>query len=186
MRPRPRGFQARGQRPRTAYAEQHQRDQRAREQELKLANQRLTEQSQILTTLIENINAGVCLIDRDNLGVKQKPKVLEFPETSTERAELEHFARAVKERRPLALPGVATGVLLVFVPLTGEWVIPSILGGGKSYYLGTFMANQVTDTRNWPLGSAAAVVLIVVMLAVVAAYLRIVGREGFEREVSLL
>ena len=87
---------------------------------------------------------------------------------------------------PLALPGAATGVLLVFVPLTGEWVIPSILGGGKSYYVGTFMANQVTETRNWPLGSAAAVVLIVVMLVVVAAYLRVVGREGFEREVSLL
>ncbi|HLX33917.1 MAG TPA: ABC transporter permease [Candidatus Limnocylindrales bacterium] len=87
---------------------------------------------------------------------------------------------------PLTLPGVATGVLLVFVPLTGEWVIPSILGGGKSYYLGTFMANQVTDSRNWPLGSAAAVLLIAVMLVVVTIYLRIVGREGLQREVSLL
>jgi spermidine/putrescine transport system permease protein len=87
---------------------------------------------------------------------------------------------------PLTLPGVATGVLLVFVPLTGEWVIPSILGGGKSYYLGTFMANQVTDSRNWPLGSAAATTLIVVMLVVVAIYLRIVGRAGAGREVSLL
>jgi predicted dehydrogenase len=47
----------------------------------------------------------VCFIDRANLGVKQKPQVLEFPQTSTERAELEHFARAVMERRPLALPG---------------------------------------------------------------------------------
>jgi spermidine/putrescine transport system permease protein len=87
---------------------------------------------------------------------------------------------------PLALPGVATGILLVFVPLTGEWVIPSILGGGKSYYLGTFMANQVTDSRNWPLGSAAAVILIAVMLVVVAVYLRVVGRGGLQREVSLL
>ena len=67
---------------------------------------------------------------------------------------------------PLALPGVATGVLLVFVPLTGEWVIPSILGGGKSYYLGTFMANQVTDTRNWPLGSAAIAVLVLLATVV--------------------
>lgn len=87
---------------------------------------------------------------------------------------------------PLTLPGVATGVLLVFVPLTGEWVIPSILGGGKSYYLGTFMANQVTDSRNWPLGSAAATTLIVVMLIVVAVYLRVVGRAAPGREVSLL
>jgi spermidine/putrescine transport system permease protein len=87
---------------------------------------------------------------------------------------------------PLTLPGVATGVLLVFVPLTGEWVIPSILGGGKSYYLGTFMANQVTDSRNWPLGSAAAATLIVVMLIVVAIYLRVVGSAAPGREVSLL
>lgn len=87
---------------------------------------------------------------------------------------------------PLALPGVATGVLLVFVPLTGEWVIPSILGGGKSYYLGTFMANQVTDSRNWPLGSAAAVLLIGVMLVVVAAYLWLLRRGVVDREISLL
>jgi spermidine/putrescine transport system permease protein len=87
---------------------------------------------------------------------------------------------------PLTLPGVATGVLLVFVPLTGEWVIPSILGGGKSYYLGTFMANQVTDSRNWPLGAAAAVLLIAVMLVVVAVYVRVVGRGGADRGISLL
>jgi len=87
---------------------------------------------------------------------------------------------------PLALPGVATGVLLVFVPLTGEWVIPSILGGGKSYYLGTFMANQVTDSRNWPLGSAAAVLLIGVMLVVVAAYLWLLRLGVVDREISLL
>jgi len=87
---------------------------------------------------------------------------------------------------PLTLPGVATGVLLVFVPLTGEWVIPSILGGGKSYYLGTFMANQVTDSRDWPLGAAAAVLLIAVMLVVVALYLRVVGRGGVDRGMSLL
>ena len=87
---------------------------------------------------------------------------------------------------PLTLPGVATGVLLVFVPLTGEWVIPSILGGGKSYYLGTFMANQVTDSRDWPLGSAAATLLIAIMLVVVAVYLRVVRAAAPGREVSLL
>jgi spermidine/putrescine transport system permease protein len=87
---------------------------------------------------------------------------------------------------PLTLPGVAAGVLLVFVPLTGEWVIPSILGGGKSYYLGTFMANQVTDSRNWPLGSAAAALLVGVMLIVVVAYLRVLRGTTPGREVNLL
>jgi len=46
-----------------------------------------------------------CFVDRENILVKQKPQVLEFPLTSTVRAELEHFARAVKARQPLAVPG---------------------------------------------------------------------------------
>ncbi|MCC7348821.1 MAG: Gfo/Idh/MocA family oxidoreductase [Variibacter sp.] len=46
----------------------------------------------------------LCLIDRANIGVKQRPQVLTFPKTGTERAELEHFAAAVEARRPLALP----------------------------------------------------------------------------------
>jgi predicted dehydrogenase len=47
----------------------------------------------------------LCLIDRDNIGVKQRPQVLTFPKTGTERAELEHFAEAVKAGGKLALPG---------------------------------------------------------------------------------
>jgi predicted dehydrogenase len=46
----------------------------------------------------------LCLIDRDNIAVKNRPQVLTFPKTGTERAELEHFAQAVEARRPLALP----------------------------------------------------------------------------------
>ena len=46
-----------------------------------------------------------CFIDRDNLAAKKPPTTIKFENTSTERAELEHFARAAKERRPLAVPG---------------------------------------------------------------------------------
>ena len=46
-----------------------------------------------------------CFVDRENLMAKRKPEQARFPVTSTERAELEHFARAAKERRPLAVPG---------------------------------------------------------------------------------
>jgi predicted dehydrogenase len=46
-----------------------------------------------------------CFIDRDNLAVKNKAQQVRFPVVSTERAELEHFARAAQERRPLAVPG---------------------------------------------------------------------------------
>ena len=47
----------------------------------------------------------VCFIDRRNVTVKQKPSVIKFETTSTERAELEHFARAIEARRRLAVPG---------------------------------------------------------------------------------
>lgn len=47
----------------------------------------------------------LCLIDPDNITVKQNPQVIRFPQTGTERAELEHFARHAAARQPLALPG---------------------------------------------------------------------------------
>jgi predicted dehydrogenase len=47
----------------------------------------------------------VCYVNPDNLLVHHKPETLTFPRVSTERAELEHFARAVEEKRPLAVPG---------------------------------------------------------------------------------
>jgi predicted dehydrogenase len=46
-----------------------------------------------------------CFVDRDNITVKQRPQFANFPEVSTERAELEHFAQAARARRPLAVPG---------------------------------------------------------------------------------
>jgi predicted dehydrogenase len=47
----------------------------------------------------------VCFIDPKNVLAKQKPQIVEFAQTSTERAELEHFAQAAKDKRPLAVPG---------------------------------------------------------------------------------
>jgi predicted dehydrogenase len=47
----------------------------------------------------------VCYVDPQNLLVHHKPQVLTFPQVSTERAELESFARAIEEKRPLAVPG---------------------------------------------------------------------------------
>ena len=46
-----------------------------------------------------------CILDPQNLGAQQKPKIMTFPQVSTERAELEHFARAAEARRPLAVAG---------------------------------------------------------------------------------
>ena len=49
------------------------------------------------------------------------------------------------------------GSLLVFIPLTGEYLIPAILGGNKTSYAGSLIAQQFTEVNDWPFGSAIAV-----------------------------
>jgi spermidine/putrescine transport system permease protein len=50
--------------------------------------------------------------------------------------------------------------LLVFIPALGEYLVPELVGGGQQYYLGTFLQQQFQVSRNWPLGSAAIAVLV--------------------------
>jgi spermidine/putrescine transport system permease protein len=77
---------------------------------------------------------------------------------------------------PLALPGVVAGSLLVFIPLTGEYLIPAILGGNKTAYTGTLIAQQFSEAHDWPLGSAIAMVVIGSMTVVLVAFGRIGSR----------
>lgn len=75
---------------------------------------------------------------------------------------------------PLTLPGVMTGVLLVFIPLTGEYLIPAILGGSKNLFLGNLIGEQFTGqgaSSDWPFGAALGVVVIALLLVFVNAYL---------------
>ena len=67
---------------------------------------------------------------------------------------------------PLARPGLVAGSIIVGVPAMGEYVIPEILGGGKTLMVGNIIANQFQETGNYPLGSALAVVLIVALMIV--------------------
>jgi ABC-type spermidine/putrescine transport system permease subunit I len=68
---------------------------------------------------------------------------------------------------PLARPGVATAVLLTAVPMFGEMVIPTLLGGGRGLLVGQAISAQYMQAQNYPLGSAMAVlVLLAVGLAV--------------------
>jgi ABC-type spermidine/putrescine transport system permease subunit I len=64
---------------------------------------------------------------------------------------------------PLALPGVAVGCVIVGIPALGEYVIPEILGGGKTLMLGNIITDQFLSVGNIPFGSAIAVVLMAVM-----------------------
>ena len=82
---------------------------------------------------------------------------------------------------PLALPGVIAGSLLVFIPLTGEYLIPAILGGNTTSYAGSLIAQQFTEVHDWPFGSAIAVVVIVTMTIVLLAFSTLANRETVTR-----
>jgi spermidine/putrescine transport system permease protein len=88
---------------------------------------------------------------------------------------------------PLSLPGVATGCMLVFILLMGEFLIPAMLGGGKVFFVGNALVDLFLQSRNWPFGSAVAVALVVVMLVTVTLYMRAIQRWGNGRDdVSLM
>jgi len=87
---------------------------------------------------------------------------------------------------PIAAPGVITGSILVFIPLMGEYVIPSILGLGKVFLIGNVLQLDFLGSRNWPAGSAKAVVLIAIMLISVTFYVWTTSRGRAGRDVSVL
>ena len=87
---------------------------------------------------------------------------------------------------PIALPGVITGSILVFIPMMGEYVIPQILGYGRIYLVGNALVTDFLEARNWPAGSAKAVILIFVMMITVTFYTWFVNRGRKGREVSVL
>ena len=68
---------------------------------------------------------------------------------------------------PLAMPGVVAGLLLVFIPLTGDYITASVLGGAKGNMVGALVASQFSVAQNWALGSAMAVILIFMILVAV-------------------
>ena len=67
---------------------------------------------------------------------------------------------------PLARPGIIAGCILVGVPALGEYVIPEILGGGKTLMVGNIIANQFQETGNYPFGSALSVTLMALLVVV--------------------
>lgn len=71
---------------------------------------------------------------------------------------------------PLSAPGVISGCLLVFIPVMGEYLIPVLLGGGKTYFLGNALADLFLQSRNWPFGAALASAFVGLMIVVVGVY----------------
>jgi len=88
---------------------------------------------------------------------------------------------------PLSIPGIATGCMLVFILLMGEFLIPALLGGGKVFFVGSALVDLFLQSRNWAFGSAVAMTLVIIMLITVTAYMRFMARMGANREdVSLM
>jgi len=73
---------------------------------------------------------------------------------------------------PISKPAAATGVMLVFVPALGEFVIPDLLGGGKTMYVGNLLAEQFLKARDWPFGAS----LSVLMMSVVGIFSLLIRR----------
>jgi putrescine transport system permease protein len=71
---------------------------------------------------------------------------------------------------PLALPGVIAGSLLCFIPITGEFVIPDLLGGSDALFIGQTLWTEFFSNKDWPVASALATVLLAILLVPIVFY----------------
>jgi spermidine/putrescine transport system permease protein len=85
---------------------------------------------------------------------------------------------------PQALPGLVAGCTIVWIPALGEYVIPEILGGGKTYMVGNVIAQRFTIAFEWPVGAALSVALVGFALVVLAVSFKLIGRERLGRAVA--
>jgi putrescine transport system permease protein len=78
---------------------------------------------------------------------------------------------------PIALPGIIAGFLLVFIPAVGEFVIPDLLGGSETLMIGRTLWVEFFNNRDWPLASAVAIVLLLVLVLPVMLFQRVRARQ---------
>jgi putrescine transport system permease protein len=71
---------------------------------------------------------------------------------------------------PLSLPGVIAGCFLVFIPVTGEFVIPDLLGGSDTLMIGKTLWSEFFNNRDWPLASAVAVLLLFILVVPIVIF----------------
>jgi spermidine/putrescine transport system permease protein len=78
---------------------------------------------------------------------------------------------------PLCAPGIKAGAVLVFIPCLGAFLVPDLLGGGKSIMIGNVVQNQFTTARDWPFGAAISLILMAIVMVLLMAFL---GRKSQE------
>lgn len=78
---------------------------------------------------------------------------------------------------PLSMPGIVAGCLLVFIPAVGEFVIPDLLGGSETLMIGKTLWNEFFNNRDWPVSSAVAVVLLLVLVVPIMLFQRVQEKQ---------
>jgi putrescine transport system permease protein len=78
---------------------------------------------------------------------------------------------------PLSLPGIGAGILLCFIPIVGEFVIPDLLAGSDSMMIGQTLWLEFFNNKDWPVASATAVVLLALLLVPLLLYDRLQRRQ---------
>jgi len=77
---------------------------------------------------------------------------------------------------PIVKPGIVAGSILVFIPSLGAYVTPRVLGGGKNMMIGNFIELQFGQGRNWPLGAAISMTLLIIVTIALLFYVRAANR----------
>lgn len=78
---------------------------------------------------------------------------------------------------PIVKPGIIAGSILVFVPSLGAYVTPRVLGGGKQMMIGNFIDLQFGQGRNWPLGAALSLTLLIIVTVALLVYVKYANRD---------
>ncbi len=79
---------------------------------------------------------------------------------------------------PLSIPGIIAGCSLVFIPAVGEFVIPDLLGGSETLMIGKTLWSEFFNNRDWPLSSAVAVILLLVLVIPIVLFQRMQERSA--------
>ena len=87
---------------------------------------------------------------------------------------------------PMSLPGVATGSMLVFILLMGDYILPQFLGGGKVFFIGNALVDLFLQSRNWPFGAALSLSLCAIMFVAIVLYMRFVLEHAGQRREAMV
>jgi spermidine/putrescine transport system permease protein len=87
----------------------------------------------------------------------------------------------VKVILPQTLPGIAGGSIIVFIPAVGNFIVPDVLGGANGLMIGNMVEQQFLSSRNWPFGSALAMVIMAVVLVTLVGFVSRTAKAGAVR-----